>query len=203
MVFSQDKTKKLVSWICRCDCGVTRSVNGGNLRRGLTVSCGCYNDENRVLANIKHGGQYIKEYRVWCGMIQRCENPNAGKYRDYGARGIKICRRFRDSFGDFFRDIGPRPSPRHSIDRIDNSKGYFCGKCEDCQSKGCSEPNCRWSSPMQQCRNKRNNVVVEIEGARMCASDAAKRMGLPYKAFMARLYMGWPIQRALYTPLRK
>ena len=202
VALSRDSSRGFTYWWCVCDCGTKRSVYSGNLRRGITVSCGCYNDENRVTANIKHGGRYMPEYRVWCGIIQRCENPSSSGYPKYGGRGIKMCARYRSNFGDFIRDLGPRPSDSHTIDRKHNDIGYVCGCCDECKVNG-FKPNCRWSLPHAQSRNKRNNIWMNVEGARMCAKDAAARVGIPYKTLHYRLQAGWSHHKALTTPLRK
>ena len=92
-----------------------------------------------------------KEYKTWSGIKKRCENPKASNWHQYGGAGVTICKKWKDSFLTFYEDMGPAPSEYHSIDRIDNSKGY------------CKE-NCRWATAKQQARNKTNNRKIEIAG---------------------------------------
>jgi hypothetical protein len=123
-------------WLCRCQCGQLTVVNGSSLRRGRTRSCGC--------GRIKHGLTHaVPEYHVWQSMRQRCLNPNHPGYRYWGGRGITICQRWASSFEAFYADMGPRPGPEYSIDRIDNDGNYELG-------------NCRWATPVQQQRNRRD-----------------------------------------------
>lgn len=98
--------------------------------------------------------QYPKEYRTWGSMRTRCRNPNHSSYPNYGGRGISVCGRWELSFENFFADMGPAPTPLHSIDRIDNNRGYWCGKCPECRDL--SHPaNCRWATLEEQYLNRR------------------------------------------------
>lgn len=149
-----DKAKKVVRWLCQCDCGASAIVRAPSLRAGDTRSCGCVrrgNNWNRS-GNLKHGHSYIKTtrgtrgvtalYRTWSSMIQRCTNPNAKNYKWYGARGISVCERWLNSFEAFAADMGERPDGL-SIDRIDNDGNYEPG-------------NVKWSTQSEQVRNSRS-----------------------------------------------
>lgn len=142
-----------IQWLFVCDCGNQTVATGSLVKRGSTVSCGCYANEVRTensrnnrekiaAAKTKHGASgKLPEYAVWKTMRQRCTNPNSADYPDYGGRGIAVCERW-DSFELFLADMGRRPSNEHSIDREDNSKGY--------------EPsNCRWTDKFTQAGNRR------------------------------------------------
>ena len=147
---TDQRSGRHIIWKCKCDCGKETFINSGNLRRGNTTSCGCLQKE-RVTT---HGKRYSEEYRSWNMMKDRCYNPNNKSYKDYGGRGITVCDRWKDSFENFLEDMGPKPSSKHSIDRINNDKKY--------------EPNnCKWATQTEQNRNKRHQrdaKLIDPEG---------------------------------------
>lgn len=127
-------------WFCRCACGTERIVPTSALRAGDVKSCGC-RYRPRLTLRI-HNQSRTKLYAVWRGMTQRCHNPNNKAFRHYGARGISVCPEWRKSFEKFRDYMGERPSPKHSIDRIDNDGNYEPG-------------NVRWATQKQQVQNRR------------------------------------------------
>lgn len=126
-VEERDKHGKVL-WECLCDCGKEVSVNGSSLVSGNTKSCGCYQKEIASNIKFKHGGSHSPEYRVWATMKERCNNSNSAQYKDYGGRGITYCQDWED-FSNFLRDMGPRPSDKHTIERVDVNGDYRKENC--------------------------------------------------------------------------
>lgn len=126
---------------------------------------------------------------VWRQMIARCHRPTHRHYKDYGGRGISVCDDWRDSFELFAEHMGPRPSPEHSIDRVNNDDGYHPG-------------NVRWATRTEQARNKRNSLLLSVGGNLVHAMDAAKEAGVEYKTLHARMSRGWTHERALSEPVK-
>jgi hypothetical protein len=168
-------------WLCLCECGNSSLVRGEYLRSGETRSCGCMRRS--------HGMRNTKESGIWRSMIQRCHNPNDKAFPKYGGRGIEVCDRWRTSFVNFISDIGRRPSPDHSVDRIDNNGNY--------------EPeNCRWATRKQQSRNQRKTPIVTYMGETKPLCDWADECGIDRKTLYLRLKRGWGIEKMLSTKPR-
>jgi hypothetical protein len=168
------KEKRQGFWLCRCDCGNIVVANAALLRRGMKMSCGCYNrDYHRV--NIKHGMAGSSEYGIWAKIKSRCTNPKHSHYRYYGGRGITMCDRWRDSFDAFCQDVGPRPSPTHTIDRIDVNGNYEPG-------------NVRWATRKQQANNRRNTVRLTYQGKTQLLAEWADELGIPLTTILNRYY---------------
>ena len=168
-----------IAWRCQCDCGKVVDVAGASLRNRNTKSCGCINRSGRPT----HGKSDSPEYIVWMGMRQRCQQlgrDDAPYYRD---KGIVVCQRW-ESFACFFADMGPKPTARHMIDRIDGDGPY-------------APENCRWVTPEVQARNKRTNHFVLFDGVTRTLVEWAEITGFPYGVIKARLRLGWSTERAL------
>lgn len=180
-------------WSFRCDCGTTKTIVARSVRSGLTNSCGCFGTERRRDPNLKHrthGHAKSRVYSIWAGMIQRCTDPNQpAKFRRYGARGIRVCERWR-TFENFLADMGEPPSRRHSIDRINNEGHYEPG-------------NCRWADQSQQNNNTRANRLLTFAGKTQTQSEWAKETGMSQFALHQRLAHGWSVERALTTPIQR
>ena len=132
-----------VAWKCLCDCGNYVIVRGSNL--GSTRSCGCRKRRRMIEMNVSsttHGDTGSVEYMAWVNMWQRCTNENHPHYKDYGGRGISVCKEWKD-YSAFLNDMGRKPSPLLELDRIDNNSGY-------------RKTNCRWATKATQLANRRN-----------------------------------------------
>jgi hypothetical protein len=120
------------------------------------------------------------------GMLSRCSNPNEPEYANYGARGIFVCDRWRDSFKAFFSDMGPKPTRAHSIDRINHNGPY-------------SPENCRWATHLEQANNKRSTHWITFEGRTQTFSQWADERGIPRSTLWKRLLVKkWPLEKALH-----
>jgi hypothetical protein len=178
-------------WLCRCDCGQIRSIRGSDLRN-YTRSCGCL---IREASSARRTGQFkygvacraSAEYRIWTGMHQRCRPTNPASAL-YAARGITICPEWA-SFERFLADMGARPSPSHSIDRIDNDGPY-------------APWNCRWATRPEQGRNKRSNHLLTFDGLTLTLTAWSERIGISRETLARRVKLGWPTEQVLTTPVR-
>lgn len=158
-----------------CSCGNSGVYYESKLRYGSTQSCGCLNTEATVRRNIRgttHGMTRTKPYVAWQTMRDRCANPKNPGFPNYGGRGIKVCKRWQNSFEAFLEDMGPGES-HLTLDRIDPNGDY--------------EPtNCRWATWKTQETNRRNNRFVVVAGKRLCVSDAARVLDIDLSSIGAR-----------------
>jgi len=132
------------------------------------------------------GKEACKEYKSWQDMRARCNRKNHRNYHNYGGRGITVDPLW-NTFERFIADMGPKPTPDHTLERIDVNKGY-------------GPDNCRWATKSEQYRNMRKSVHVTYDGRTMIASDWAREVGLPPTTLTGRLREGWSVERALTTP---
>ena len=157
-------------WLCRCDCGQSKTVLGEHLKKGRTKSCGCAKSESSSKRFKKHGGRNSKLYRIWSNMKDRCNNPDCKVYSDYGGRGIKVCKEWIDDFSAFQKwALANGYKEGLTIDRKDNDKGY-------------SPDNCRWTDRKIQGNNKRNCRYITC---------------IPHDTLLYRLNHGWETERIL------
>lgn len=172
-------------WLCQCDCGRQLTVLSNNLSRGYTKSCGCLR-HNRLKT---HGLSKSRTYAIWRAMRMRCANMKDASYPYYGARGIKVCERWR-SFENFLADMGKRPSPEYSLDRYPDNDGNY-------------EPgNVRWATQKEQSNNTRHNVWIEFNGERRTVRQWAKTMRINECTLHRRLRSGWSTEKALTEKVR-
>lgn len=171
--------------LCRCKCGSTTVKWTSNVTTGRSKSCGCDRAAAIGNSNRTHGDTESTEYKSWCGMIERCYNPNHKKFYLWGGRGISVCGRWRHSYENFLADVGRKPSPSHSIDRYPNTDGNY-------------EPgNTRWANPKEQARNRRRQRFVTCDGITLTASEWAEKKGIDVRRLIERLNRGWSPESAL------
>ena len=170
--------------LCRCVCGTEKLLAAHRVRSGGTKSCGCLPLERGRPdhSQLKHGLTYTPEYKVWRGMLERCDERSLDRHL-YFDRGITVCPEWQ-SVAQFVADMGPRPSPKHSIDRINNDLGY-------------SKENCRWATWVEQARNKRTNKIVTFRGESRSLAEWASISGVSRGCIGMRLRSGWPVDRAI------
>ena len=165
-------------WLCVCDCGIRKSVFGGDLKRGGSLSCGCLMPERAGDRMRTHGMTQHPAYGSWRQMRYRCQDPKHSNYPLYGGRGIVVCRPWL-SFEQFWKDMGPTWRDGLSIDRIDVNGNY--------------EPsNCRWATSKEQGANRRDNVIINTPCGPMIVAEAARQFGLPHNTIVRRVRAGWP-----------
>lgn len=134
----------------------------------------------------EHGMCFSPEYHSWMAMKKRCLNPDV-KHLKY--KGMFICKEWIDSFAAFYKDMGSKPTIKHTIDRIDNSKGYF-------------PENCRWATRSEQNKNYSQTRFIEYNGVKMCVTDWANKLGIPRHRIFNRLQKGWSAEKALTYNLK-
>ena len=180
-----------VRWRCQCDCGRQAVVWAWLLGKD-TRSCGCLRREVVSTTKRTHGGLSVThraEYHAWWDARLRCHDPSCKSYARYGARGIVMCDAWRESLETFVRDMGPRPSRRHSLERVNNSGPY-------------APSNCIWALPTTQQRNLRTNHLITYHGETLPLPTWAERLHVKPVTLAARLRCGWTVERAFTTPVK-
>jgi hypothetical protein len=195
--------KKHPIWRCICNCGNITVARSLALKQGRMKSCGCYQSEIRGAAQRVHGDAHYpggavkqsREYTAWLNIKDRCMNPDNESYGDYGGRGICVAARWLDGenglsgYQCFLADMGRKPNPGLWIDRYPNNNGNY-------------EPgNCRWATPSQQQRNRRDTVMVRlVDGRGVALADACDFLKLDYRLVRNRMQRGWTFDRAACEP---
>ena len=198
--------------LCRCECGTEKEIKKCKVTSGETKSCGCLVAEasrktineirkTRILSPAarsrmggatrfipKHGARNTPEYHIWVSMKARCLNHNCENYESYGNRGIVLCNEWRDSFESFLNDMGKRPSPSHSLDRINNDGDY-------------RPDNCRWATPKEQQRNKRTNRRIKVDGTEKTLAEWSEITGIRADTITRRIDRGWSEKEAITIPV--
>lgn len=172
-------------------CSYCGKVSEKQVSQAKNKSCGC--QKGRLISEamtgnkrrLKHGMISNSTYKIWAAMIQRCTNPHYRYFKNYGGRGIAVCDRWLNSFEAFFQDMGERPIGL-SLDRIDNSRGYF-------------KENCRWANRKMQNRNTRRNRILTIDGVSRCLVEWSEQPSAAKKhTIRHRLREGWPEKEAVF-----
>jgi len=184
-VVRKDASKGKHYWFCDCSCGKTNIVRADILKERRTLSCGCYQKEFASKQHTKHGLRETPEYIAWNNMKNRCLNEHHQNYKDYGGRGISVCDRWY-YFENFYEDMGKKPSRKHSIERMDNDKGYSSG-------------NCKWALRSTQMNNTRRNRFITVFGKKCTIGEAASLYKIKYSKLYYRITHGWSEERAVST----
>lgn len=154
----------------------------------------------RTVGASSHSSPYYAVWKTWKKLKGRCHTPTDSWYKNYGARGIVVCDGWRYDFSAFRDDMGSKPTPEHSIDRINNDGNYSCGKCDHCKENGWPS-NCRWASRSEQCRNTTQTRLITAFGKTQPLVDWSLETGLNSDTISGRLLKGWPVEMALTHPL--
>jgi len=166
-----ERKGKNIMWLCICLCGSDVLINPHNIK--TTKSCGCRS---------VHGHYGTSEYIAWSAAKQRCFNSKNPRYKNYGGRGISMCSKWKESFIKFITDMGVKPSPDLTLERLDNDGNY--------------EPaNCVWATRLEQQRNTRFNRIITFNKRSLCLSEWAEIYKLNVGTLYSRFLHGWSIER--------
>ncbi len=182
-------------WECSCSCGNTTVVSSGHLNSGHTTSCGCKRVVVSSTLNLRHGHNRARnntspEYRAWSNMLKRCGSGNVINPHRYGERGIAVCDTWKN-FQVFLDDMGFRPSPEHSLERVDNDLGY-------CKS------NCVWATKSEQARNRCTTILSTLNNVTRPLIEWCEVLDLDYRIVRQRIHkLRWSHDRALTTPTNR
>jgi hypothetical protein len=168
---------------CECDCGEYKIVKTACLTGGNVKSCGCLwkSTQFKTVHNLSN----TQVYHSWAGMKKRCSSPI--DYPTYTENNIKVCDEWLNSFEAFFKDMGHPPTKKHTLDRIENLKGYY-------------KENCRWATTKEQNRNYSQNKILEANGQKMSVTEWAEKLNVSRFLIYNRLVNGWSVEKALFTP---
>lgn len=182
-------------WVCVCTCGNKVVKDTTHLKNGHVKSCGCLQKEHmdefkeKLAGRVTHGMSRERLFRIWDGMIKRCEDAASCSYKNYGGRGITVCEEWHslESFIEWARNNGY--SEDLSIDRIDNNAGY-------------SPDNCRWANRIEQANNKRNNILITYNGETHTLPEWSTITGIKQATLRYRMGSGWDIYEVMNTPVK-
>ncbi len=189
-LISSFRKNEYLHWRCICECGRQTTPRDHTLKLRTAKSCGCLRTEIQSKIHRIHGDSNSPEWLAWRSMIDRCERKNHPAFKNYGARGITVCRRWRRSYLSFLADVGRRLSKSHSLNRIRNHGNYEPG-------------NVNWATRIEQARNRRSNRVFEIDGKKKTATEWARIFKINYWTACHRIKFGWPVKEAFLAPVKK
>lgn len=179
-------------WKCQCECGNYTVVTGSNLKNGAVKSCGCLVSEKTREKCGTHLQSKTRIYHIWGGMIQRCENPNSKSYKDYGEKGITVCKEWRESF-EIFRDWSMKNGYEDNLtlERRNYNFGY-------------SPENCTWISKGEQAKNRESNLKIKYKNEIKTLAEWCRILNLHYKTTYMRMWKyGWSVEEAFEIPKGK
>jgi hypothetical protein len=175
--------------VFQCSCGRSDIFFVGNVLSGQTKSCGCLVKTTMAAIQTTHGKSASMEYGSWKKLLVRVRGTNGEmSQKHYCGRGISVCDRWL-KFENFLADMGPRPSLQHSIERIDVNGNY-------------APENCKWATQREQCRNRRSNSIIEVDGLSLCVAEWAEKCGIKATTITMRLRGGWSASDAVKTPVK-
>ena len=183
------------TWDCVCDCGNIKTFYANNLKGGTTKSCGHKKITSSPEKDVCILKGYVTidsdlrtvEYTTWAHMKSRCYNKKNKNYKNYGGRGITICDEWKECFFNFLSDMGLKPTPQHSIERIENNKGYY-------------KENCKWAVMLEQQNNRRSNHHITLNGETHTLAQWCRIKKLRYDSVKKRIKIGWNPQDAFEIP---
>lgn len=182
-----------VYWMCECKCGTKKPVRASSLTGGKSISCGCHLKEMLVansLAKREDANRNRPEYANWLSMRRRCTQESNASYERYGEVGITVCPEW-DDFKKFLEDMGPKPSPMHTIDRIESTKGYY-------------KENCRWATPVEQVRSRSVTTMITYKGETKPLAEWAEILNIKYVTLKKRLFIEkLGVEEAFEKPVRQ
>ena len=182
-----------ILWECVCACGAVTTKSGDSLKKGVkscSTACGVVDSNKaRTIHGQASNGKPTKVYQTWVGINRRCTNPNYAAFHRYGGRGITVCDEWAVSFDAFYSHVGDPPSAKHTLDRIDNDRGYEPG-------------NVRWATRKEQANNRSTNVYLEHENKRMTLKQWAEYLGIDYDTLFSRVEANKPTAEVL-APAKK
>ena len=184
--------KHAAHWLCQCDCGKKKIISGNNLRRNISKSCGCLHKEKMSQRLTTHGLSHNQSlYDTWSKMMHRCYNTNNKHYADYGGRGITVDTHWHNII-QFYNDMGDKPTPYHTIERINNDGSY-------------NPKNCKWGTRKEQANNRRkpkNRRFLTYNNTTHDIAEWAVLCNISIKTLQKRIRVGWSAQRALTIPVK-